>query len=148
TEMITGIDIVKEQIKIAAGQTMTLKQDEITFSGHSIECRINAEDPETFIPSPGTISLFIPPGGQGVRVDTAAFTGWNVPIFYDSLIAKLIVHGSDRDDAINIMKRALHEFVIEGIKTTIPFYMKLLNDPVFLSGKFNTHFIENSKKFK
>ena len=147
TEMITGIDIVKEQIKIAAGQPMTLKQDEIKFSGHSIECRINAEDPETFIPSPGTISLFVPPGGQEVRIDTAAYTGWNVPIYYDSLIAKLIVHGSDRDDAINIMKRALHEFVIEGIKTTIPFYMKLLNDPVFLSGKFNTHFIENSKKF-
>jgi acetyl-CoA carboxylase biotin carboxylase subunit len=148
TEMITGIDIVKEQIKIAAGQPMTLKQDEIEFTGHSIECRINAEDPETFIPSPGTISLIIPPGGRGVRVDTAAYTGWKVPIYYDSLIAKLIVHGSDRDDAISIMKRALHEFVVEGIKTTIPFYLKLLNDPVFLSGKYNTHFLENSSLSK
>ena len=146
TEMITGIDIVKEQIRIAAGQPMTLKQKDITFTGHSIECRINAEDPETFIPSPGTISLLIPPGGRGVRVDTAAYTGWKVPVFYDSLIAKLIVHGSDRADAISIMKRALHEFVVEGIKTTIPFYLKLLNDPVFLSGKYNTHFLENSKK--
>jgi acetyl-CoA carboxylase biotin carboxylase subunit len=148
TEMITGVDIVKEQIKIAAGQPMTLKQDEIEFNGHSIECRINAEDPETFIPSPGTITLIIPPGGRGVRVDTAAYTGWKVPIYYDSLIAKLIVHGSDRDDAISIMKRALHEFVVEGIKTTIPFYIKLLNDPVFLSGKFNTHFLENSSLSK
>lgn len=146
TEMITGIDIVKEQIKIAGGQPMTLKQNEIKFSGHSIECRINAEDPDTFIPSPGTISLFIPPGGRGVRVDSAAFTGWKVPVFYDSLIAKLIVHGSDRDDAISIMKRALHEFVIEGIKTTIPFYFNILNDPDFLSGNFNTHFLENSKR--
>jgi acetyl-CoA carboxylase biotin carboxylase subunit len=148
TEMITGVDIVKEQITIASGQPMTLKQNEITFTGHSIECRVNAEDPETFIPSPGTISLFIPPGGRGVRVDSAAFSGWKVPIFYDSLIAKLIVHGSDRDDAINIMKRALHEFVIEGIKTTIPFYLKILNDPDFLSGNFNTHFLEKSKVSK
>ena len=146
TEMITGIDIVKEQIKIAAKQPMTLKQKDITFTGHSIECRVNAEDPETFIPSPGVLELFIPPGGQGVRVDTAAYTGWKVPVFYDSLIAKLIVHGKDRDDAINIMKRALHEFVIEGIKTTIPFYQKLLDNPDFLSGNFNTHFLENSKK--
>ncbi len=145
TEMVTGIDIVKEQLRLAAGLPMTLKQNEIIFSGHSIECRINAEDPETFIPSPGTVTLFIPPGGQGIRVDTAAFTGWKVPVFYDSLIAKLIVHGSDRDDAIGIMKRALHEFVIEGIKTTIPFYLKIFNDPDFLSGNFNTHFLENSK---
>ena len=146
TEMITGIDIVKEQIKIAAGQPMNLKQKDIKFTGHSIECRINAEDPETFIPSPGVLELFIPPGGQGVRVDTAAYTGWKVPVYYDSLIAKLIVHGKDRDDAINMMKRALHEFVIEGIKTTIPFYQKLLDNPDFLSGNFNTHFLENSKK--
>ena len=148
TEMITGVDIVKEQIKIAAGQPMTLKQKDIKFIGHSIECRINAEDPETFIPSPGTISLIIPPGGRGVRVDTAAYTGWKVPVFYDSLIAKLIVHGTDRNDAISIMKRALHEFVVEGIKTTIPFYLKLLNDPVYLSGKFNTHFLEKSSDSK
>lgn len=145
TEMITGVDIVKEQIKIAAGQPMTLKQNEIKFNGHSIECRINAEDPETFIPCPGTVTLFIPPGGRGVRVDTAAYSGWKVPVFYDSLIAKLIVHGSDRNDAINIMKRALYEFVVEGIKTTIPFYLKIFNDPDFLSGNFNTHFLEKNK---
>lgn len=145
TEMITGVDIVKEQIKIAAGRPVTLKQSDIKFSGHSIECRINAEDPDTFIPSPGHVSLFIPPGGRGVRVDTAAYTGWNVPAFYDSLIAKLIVHGTDRTDAISIMKRALHEFVIEGIKTTIPFYSRILNDPDFLSGNFNTHFLEMSR---
>lgn len=144
TEMITGIDIVKEQIKIAAGQPMSIKQNEVQFNGHSIECRVNAEDPETFIPSPGTVTLFIPPGGQGVRVDTAAFTGWKVPVYYDSLIAKVIVHGSDREDAIVRMKRALQEFVIEGIKTTIPFYLKILNNPDFLSGNFNTHFLEKS----
>ncbi len=142
TEMITNIDIVKEQIKLAAGQKLSYKQDDITFNGHSIECRVNAEDPERFIPSPGRITLIIPPGGIGVRVDTAAFTGWNVPVHYDSLIAKLIVHGRDRDEAIMRMKRALKEFIVEGIKTTIPFYLKLLEDPDFLSGKFNTDFLE------
>jgi acetyl-CoA carboxylase biotin carboxylase subunit len=142
TEMITGIDIVKEQIKIAAGATLPFKQNEIKFSGHSIECRINAEDPEKFIPSPGKIALFIPPGGQGVRVDTAAYSGWVVPAHYDSLIAKLIVHGKNREDAIVKMKRALREFVVEGIKTTIPFHMKILDNPDFISGNFNTHFLE------
>jgi len=142
TEMITNIDIVKEQIKLAAGQKLSYKQDDIKFNGHSIECRVNAEDPERFIPSPGRITLIIPPGGIGVRVDTAAFTGWNVPVHYDSLIAKLIVHGRDRDEAIMRMKRALKEFIVEGIKTTIPFYLKLLEDPDYLSGKFNTDFLE------
>lgn len=142
TEMITNIDIVKEQIKLAAGRKLSYEQDDINFNGHSIECRINAEDPERFIPSPGRITLIIPPGGIGVRVDTAAFTGWNVPVHYDSLIAKLIVHGRDRNEAIMRMKRALKEFIVEGIKTTIPFYLKLLEDPDFLSGKFNTDFLE------
>jgi len=142
TEMITGIDIIKEQIKIASGATLPFKQNEIKLSGHSIECRINAEDPEKFIPSPGRISLIIPPGGQGVRVDTAAYSGWVVPAHYDSLIAKLIVHGRDREEAILKMKRALREFVIEGIKTTIPFHMKILDNPEFISGNFNTHFLE------
>ena len=145
TEMITDIDIIKEQIKLAAGATLTLKQADVKYSGHSIECRINAEDPESFIPSPGTVSLFIPPGGHGVRTDTAAFSGWKVPAYYDSLIAKVIVHGKDREEAIIRMKRALREFVIEGIKTTIPFHLQILDDPDFISGKFNTHFIDSKK---
>ncbi|MDH4027198.1 MAG: acetyl-CoA carboxylase biotin carboxylase subunit, partial [Nitrospirota bacterium] len=142
TEMITGIDIVKEQIRVAAGQPLGFKQSDIKFSGHSIECRINAEDPVKFFPSPGTISLFIPPGGQGVRVDTAAYTGWTVPMHYDSLIAKLIAHGRDREEALMKMKRALREFVIEGIKTTIPFSLGIIDDPEFIKGNFNTNFIE------
>jgi acetyl-CoA carboxylase biotin carboxylase subunit len=142
TEMITDIDIIKEQIKIAAGGILPFKQPDITFSGHSIECRVNAEDPEKFIPSPGTVSLFIPPGGQGVRTDTAAYSGWKVPAHYDSLLAKVIVHGRDRSEAVVRMKRALSEFVVEGIKTTIPYFLKILDDPDFLSGDFNTSFLE------
>ncbi len=145
TEMITDIDIIKEQIKLAAGSTLSIKQSDVKYSGHSIECRVNAEDPESFIPSPGTVSLFIPPGGHGVRTDTAAFSGWKVPAYYDSLIAKVIVHGKDRGEAIMRMKRALREFVIEGIKTTIPFHLQILDDPDFISGKFNTHFIDSKK---
>ncbi len=144
TEMITNVDIIKEQIKLAAGLPLSLRQEDIGFSGHSIECRVNAEDPERFLPSPGTVSLFIPPGGQGVRTDTAAFSGWKVPAHYDSLIAKVIVHGKDREEAIVKMRRALREFIIEGIKTTIPFYLKLLDSPDFISGNFNTHFLEKN----
>ena len=118
---------------------------DIKFSGHCIECRVNAEDPERFIPSPGTVSLFIPPGGKGVRTDTAAFSGWKVPAHYDSLIAKLIVHGKDRGEAIMRMKRALREFIVDGIKTTIPFYINLLDDPDFIKGNFNTTFLDNFK---
>jgi acetyl-CoA carboxylase biotin carboxylase subunit len=146
TEMITDIDIIKEQIRIAAGLPLSLKQNDINFSGHSIECRINAEDPVNFIPSPGRITSFIPPGGQGVRVDTAAYSGWVVPSYYDSLIAKLIVHGRDREEAIIKMGRALNEFIIEGIRTTIPFHIKIINDPDFLSGHFNTNFLEKKRK--
>lgn len=142
TEMITDIDIIKEQIKIAAGGVLPFKQQDIKFTGHSIECRVNAEDPEKFIPSPGTVSLFIPPGGQGVRTDTAAYSGWNVPAHYDSLLAKLIVHGRDRSEAIVRMKRALNEFVVEGIKTTIPYFLKIIDDPDFLNGNFTTNFLE------
>jgi len=146
TEMITGIDIVKEQIKIAAGELLPFKQNGIKYSGHSIECRVNAEDPEKFIPSPGKITLFVPPGGPGIRVDTAAYSGWTVPAHYDSLIAKLIVHGKNREEAIARMKRALREFIVEGIKTTIPFHERIMDDPDFISGKFNTHFIEKMNK--
>ncbi len=148
TEMITDIDIIKEQIKLAAGMPLGIKQQDIKFSGHSIECRVNAEDPENFIPSPGTVSLFIPPGGQGVRTDTAAFSGWKVPAHYDSLIAKVIVHGKDRTEALTKIKRALGEFVIEGIKTTIPFHLKILDNPDFQKGEFNTHFLDKQKKKK
>jgi acetyl-CoA carboxylase, biotin carboxylase subunit len=142
TEYVSGVDIVKEQIKIAAGLPLEWKQTQIRLSGHSIECRINAEDPERFIPCPGKITFLSLPGGPGVRVDTAAYNGCVIPSHYDSLIAKLIVHGKDRSEAIARMKRALDEFIIEGIKTTIPFHKKVLNSPIFVKGDFNTGFIE------
>ena len=142
TESVTGIDIIKEQIKLAAGLPLEYKQSNIRSSGHSIECRINAEDPERFIPSPGRITLFYQPGGPGVRVDTAAYCGWVVPPYYDSLIAKLIVHGRERGEAIMKMRRALDEFLIEGIKTTIPFHKKVLQHTDFEQGTFNTSFVE------
>jgi len=144
TEVITGIDIIKEQIKLAAGEPLSYKQQDIRFSGHGIECRINAEDPESFLPSAGKISTFIPPGGPGIRVDTAVYSGWEVPIHYDSLIAKVIAHGKDRNEAIIRMRRALGEFIIEGIKTTISFYLEILNKPDFLTGNFNTSFLEKN----
>ncbi len=142
TEMVTGIDIIKEQIKLAAGLPLEYKQSAIKFSGHSIECRINAEDPERFIPNPGKITFFYQPGGPGVRVDTAACSGWIVPSYYDSLIAKLIVHGKDRDAAIERMRRALDEFIIEGIKTTIPFHKRVFNHQDFIKGEFDTGFAD------
>jgi acetyl-CoA carboxylase biotin carboxylase subunit len=142
SEMITGIDIIKEQIQLAAGEPLSFRQQDIKFSGHSIECRVNAEDPDTFTPSPGKITSFIPPGGPGIRIDTCAYSGWVVPAHYDSLIAKLITHGKDRGEAIARMRRALNEFIIEGIKTTIPFYLRIIDEPDFLSGNFNTNFLE------
>jgi len=142
TEYVSGIDIVKEQIKIAAGFPLEWKQPQVKISGHAIECRINAEDPERFIPSPGKITFLSLPGGPGVRVDTAAYNGCVIPSHYDSLIAKLIVFGRDRAEAIARMKRALEEFTIEGIKTTIPFHKKVLNSPAFIKGDFNTSFLE------
>jgi len=142
TEYVTGIDIVKEQIRIAAGLPLEIKQPQVKFFGHAIECRINAEDPERFIPCPGKITFLALPGGPGVRVDTAAYNGCVIPSHYDSLIAKLIVHGRDREEAIARMKRALDEFIVEGIKTTIPFHKKVLSDPDFIKGDFNTGFVE------
>lgn len=142
TEAVTGIDIIKEQIKLAAGLPLEYKQSAVRPSGHSIECRINAEDPERFIPNPGRITLFYQPGGPDVRVDTAAYCGWVVPSQYDSLIAKLIVHGRNRAEAIQTMKRALDEFIVEGIKTTIPFHKKVFADQDFMAGEFNTGFVE------
>ena len=142
TEAVTGIDIVKEQIKLAAGFPLAYRQNQIKSTGHSIECRINAEDPERFIPSPGKITFLSLPGGPGVRIDTAIYDGYTIPSYYDSLIAKLIVHGKDRQEAIIKMRRALDEFIIDGISTTIPFHKKVMNNPDFMSGNFNTNFIE------
>jgi len=146
TEMITGVDIIKEQIRIASGEPLSVKQSSIGISGHSIECRINAEDPDKFVPSPGLIQTFIPPGGPGVRVDTAAYSGWNVPPYYDSMIAKLIVHGRDRSEAIARMRRALLEFYVDGIRTTIPFHLRVMESDLFRSGEFGTDFIEHLNK--
>lgn len=142
TEAVTGLDIVKEQIKLAMGFPLGYKQSQIELSGHAIECRINAEDPERFTPSPGKITFLTLPGGPGVRVDTAIYSGCAVPPYYDSLIAKLITYGKDRAEAISRMRRALHEFRIEGIKTTIPFYQKVMDNPDFINGKFDTRFVE------
>jgi len=142
TEMVSGVDLIKEQIKLAAGLPLEYKQHQIKISGHSIECRVNAEDPERFIPSPGRITFLSLPGGPGVRVDTAAYSGWTVPSHYDSLIAKVIVHGRNREEAVSRMKRALDEFIIEGIKTTIPFHKKVCTHQDFLNGEFDTGFIE------
>jgi acetyl-CoA carboxylase biotin carboxylase subunit len=140
--MVTGIDIVKEQIRIAAGERLSFKQSEVTFTGHSIECRVNAEDPETFRPSPGTIHAFSLPGGPGVRVDTCAHTECTIPPYYDSLIAKVIVHGRDRQEAIARMRRTLEMSVVEGIQTSIPLHLKILADPDFAAGRLSTSFME------
>jgi acetyl-CoA carboxylase, biotin carboxylase subunit len=142
TEFVTGVDLVKAQIRVAAGEKIEDAAGEISFSGHSIECRINAEDPETFVPSAGRITTFQAPGGTGVRVDSAAYTGALIPPYYDSLVAKLIVKGRDRGEAIGRMKRALEMFVIEGIKTSIPLQRRIMANADFASGKFDTHFIE------
>ncbi len=144
TEMITDIDILKEQIRIASGKPLRFSQEDISYRGHSIECRINAEDPSNdFAPSPGKITSFHVPGGMGVRVDTHAYADYVIPLFYDSMIAKLIVWGETREEAIQRMRRALREFIIEGVKTTIPFHAKVMNDKRFISGDFDTSFIEN-----
>jgi acetyl-CoA carboxylase, biotin carboxylase subunit len=148
TEMVTGIDIVKEQIRIAAGERLSFKQSEITFTGHAIECRINAEDPITFVPSPGTIHAFSIPGGPGVRVDTAAHAECTIPPHYDSMIAKIIVHGRDRQEAIARMKRTLEMSVVEGIRTSIPLHLRILNDPDFVAGRLSTHFMERFQAAK
>jgi len=142
TEMVTGIDIVKEQIRIAAGQRLSFKQSDITFTGHSIECRINAEDPVTFAPSPGLIHAWSVPGGPGVRVDTFAHSECTVSPYYDSMIAKVIVHGRDRQEAIARMRRTLEMTVIEGISTSVPLHLKILNEPDFQAGRLGTGFMD------
>jgi acetyl-CoA carboxylase, biotin carboxylase subunit len=142
TELVTGTDLVKAQIRIAAGEKLEDAVGEMLFSGHAIECRINAEDPDTFVPSAGRITTFQAPGGTGVRVDSAAYADAVIPPFYDSMIAKLVVKGRDRAEAIGRMKRALEMFVIEGIKTSIPLHRRILAHPDFAAGKLDTHFIE------
>ena len=142
TEMITGIDIVQEQIRIAAGEVLRYQQEDITISGHAIECRINAEDPRTFMPSPGTIGQFHAPGGIGIRVDSHIYNGYSVPPYYDSLIGKLIAYGPSRQSAIARMRTALTELVIDGINTNIELHRDLLNHPAFEQGGANIHYLE------
>ncbi|WP_078379780.1 acetyl-CoA carboxylase biotin carboxylase subunit [Sutcliffiella halmapala] len=143
TEMVTGVDLIKEQIRVASGEKLTLTQEEVTFTGWSIECRINAENPaKNFMPSPGKIEMYLPPGGFGVRVDSAVYPGYAIPPYYDSMVAKLITYGATREEAISRMKRALSEFVIEGVHTTIPFHLKLMDHEKFKDGNFNTKFLE------
>src|SRR5881296_3368389 len=138
TEMVTGIDLVREQIRIAAGEALGYRQDAVRLEGHAIECRINAEDPETFAPSAGRVVAWVPPGGFKVRVDSHLMAPYVVPPFYDSLLAKVIVHGGDRAEAVGRMRRALAETIVEGVKTSIPFHLKVLNDPAFLEGHFTS----------
>ncbi|MED4750822.1 acetyl-CoA carboxylase biotin carboxylase subunit [Brevibacillus choshinensis] len=146
TEMITGIDLIKEQISVAAGNPLSFSQDDVKINGWAIECRINAENPsKNFMPSPGKVVNYLPPGGYGVRVDSAVYPGYEISPFYDSMVAKLIVWGTDRSEAIARMRRALDEFVIEGVHTTVPFHEKLLEHPDFVSGHFATNFLEKNK---
>jgi acetyl-CoA carboxylase biotin carboxylase subunit len=143
TEMITGIDLIKEQIMVAAGYPLSFKQEDVKINGWAIECRINAENPaKKFMPSPGTVQFYLPPGGFGVRVDSAVYPGYQITPFYDSMVAKIIVWGKDRNDALQRMKRALSEMVVDGVHTTIPFHLKLLEHEMFIEGNFNTKFLE------
>lgn len=142
SEMISGLDLVREQLRIAAGQPLGYTQSDIILAGHAIECRITAEDPETFVPSPGLVEMFHPPGGLGVRVDSALYAGYRVPPHYDSLVAKLISYGKTREEAIARMRRALREFVITGIKTTIPLHERILDAPEFIAGDYTIHWLE------
>ncbi|MEA3321066.1 MAG: acetyl-CoA carboxylase biotin carboxylase subunit [Bacillota bacterium] len=143
TEMVTGVDLIKEMIRVASGETLSLKQEDVVFNGWSIECRINAENPEkNFMPSPGKIEMYLPPGGLGVRVDSAVYPGYSIPPYYDSMVAKLITYGATREEAVSRMKRALSEFIIEGVHTTIPFHLKLMDHEKFKDGDFNTKFLE------
>ena len=142
TEMITGVDIVREQLQIAAGEKLSFKQEDIKILGHAVECRINAEDPKTFMPSPGLINLWHAPGGPGIRVDTHIYSGYKVPPFYDSMIGKVIAHGSDRDAAVARMKIALSEIVIEGIKTNVPLHQEIFQHAAFQKGGTDIHYLE------
>ena len=146
TEAITGIDLVREQIRIAAGLPLSFRQQDITFEGHAIECRINAENPKTFVPSPGLVTDFHAPGGLGVRLDSAIYAGYSIPPYYDSLIGKLIVHGRDREECIARLSRCLGEIVVGGVETTVPLFQELLLQPDFLSGTYDIHWLERWMK--
>jgi acetyl-CoA carboxylase, biotin carboxylase subunit len=142
TEAITGIDLVREQIRIAAGAPLGMTQDDIKFQGHAIECRINAENPETFVPSPGRIADYHPPGGLGVRVDSGLYTGYAIPPYYDSMVAKLIVNGTTRNECLMRLRRSLEEFVIGGIETTIPLHQRIIGEQAFIDGDYDIHWLE------
>lgn len=143
TEQVTGLDLVKWQIRIASGEELTIKQEDVQLKGHAIECRINAENPyKNFMPSPGKINTYLAPGGIGVRIDSACYQGYSIPPFYDSMVAKLITFGDTREEAIARMRRALDEFEIDGVNTTIPFHSRLFDHEVFVGGEFNTKFLE------
>ena len=142
TEAITGIDLVREQIRIAAGLPLSFKQSDIVFEGHAIECRINAENPKTFVPSPGLVTDFHAPGGLGVRLDSAIYAGYSIPPNYDSLIGKLIVHGRDRAECLMRLRRALDEMVITGVETTLPLFRALMNEPDIINGDYSIHWLE------
>ena len=143
SEAITGIDLVREQIKVASGAPLSLRQEDIVFSGHAIECRINAEDPKSFVPSPGLVSDYHPAGGLGVRVDSGLYAGYRVPPFYDSLVAKVIVDGSSRNECLMRLRRALEEMVIDGINTTLPLHRLLVSEPDFINGDYDIHWLES-----
>jgi acetyl-CoA carboxylase biotin carboxylase subunit len=142
TEAITGIDLVREQIRIAAGETLGYEQKDVTFEGHAIECRVNAEDPVTFAPSPGRVQGYHAPGGLGVRVDSGLYAGYRIPPHYDSMIAKLIVSGKTRNETLMRLKRALGEYVIDGVKTTLPLHNRLVQDADFANGDYDIHWLE------
>ncbi|MBI1292698.1 acetyl-CoA carboxylase biotin carboxylase subunit [bacterium] len=147
TEEVTGVDLLREMILVASGEKLSFKQDEVEWDGHAIECRINAEDPaRNFMPSPGKVTAYVPPGGIGVRIDSACYQDYSIPPFYDSMVAKLIVHDKTRDRAIQRMKRALREFVVEGVRTTIPFHLEVMDNKLFQKGTFGTDFLEVWKK--
>jgi acetyl-CoA carboxylase biotin carboxylase subunit len=143
TEMLTGLDLVQEQIRIAAGASLNKQQSDITFAGHAIECRINAENPTTFVPCPGRIDAVHVPGGLGVRIDSAIYAGYTIPPYYDSLIGKLIVFGKTRNECLMRLKRALSEYVIEGVDTTIPLFQRLLQEPDIMNGNYDIHWLED-----
>jgi acetyl-CoA carboxylase biotin carboxylase subunit len=142
TEMITGVDIVREQLRIASGEVLDTKQEDIHILGHAIECRINAEDPSTFMPSPGLVTLWHSPGGPGIRVESHLYSGYKVPPYYDSMVGKLIAHGATREVAVARMKNALNEVVIEGIKTNIPLHQEIFQHAAFQAGGTDIHYLE------
>jgi len=143
TEMVYGVDLVREQIRVASGMPLSFRQEELIPNGHAIECRINAENPKTFTPSPGTVQSYHAPGGLGVRMDSGLYSGYRIPPYYDSLIGKLIAHGRDRDECVARINRALAETIIDGVETTLPLFEALLQEPDFLSGDYDIHWLEH-----